>query len=138
MSEPLVLGIFLKVETRGWTGPAPKLPKDPVRIEAGQDASKLFIYDLSPKEQDLTVSDACQRLASRLERVLVRERPAFPEGQYAVRMRLEVGLIADPAQPISYTWPLDFLQALADSEVELTVSHYLPSSDEDDEDDEEY
>lgn len=132
MSEPVVLGIYLKVETRGWAGPAPKLPADPVRVESGVDAYRQFIYDLSPKEADLTVNEACQRAASRIERMLCAEPTPFPEGHYALRLRLEIGLMGDPeAGPMSYVWPLDFLQALADSHVELAVSHYFPSPDDD-------
>jgi hypothetical protein len=136
--EPLVLGIFLKVETRGWTGPAPKLPKETIRIEAGSDGLQTFIYDLTPKDEGLTVSDAAQRLASRIERMLSPDRTPFPEGHYALRLKLEVGLLADPSRgAISYAWPLDFVQAIADAGIELNVSHYIPSAEEDDGDDDE-
>ena len=55
-------------------------------------------------------------------------------------MKLEIGLMADPSSgSISYAWPLDFVQAVADAGIELNVSHYIPSAEEDDsEDDEEY
>jgi hypothetical protein len=134
--EPLVLGIFLKVETRGFSGPAPVLLKEPLRSESGPEAYRLFVYDFSPKEEGLTVSDATQRLASRLARLFAPEHAPFPEGHYALRLKLEIGLIADAsAGSISYAWPLDFLQALGDAGIELNVSHYLPSPDTDDEDD---
>ena len=138
--EPLVLGIFLKVETRGWSGPAPKLPKDPIRVEAGSEAAQTFIYDLTPKEEGLAVSDATQRIASRIERMFSPERTPFPEGHYALRLKLEIGLMADASSgAISYAWPLDFVQAVADAGIELNVSHYIPTADEDDSnDDEEY
>src|SRR6476469_9011579 len=125
--EPLVLGIFLKVETRGWSGPPPKLPKEPIRVESGSEALQTFIYDLTPKEEGLTVSDAAQRLASRIERMFAPDRSPFPEGHYALRMKLEIGLLADPSGgAISYAWPLDFVQAVADAGLELNVSHYIP------------
>lgn len=131
--EPLVLGIFLKVETRGFPGPAPLLPKEPIRTEAGADGYRLFVYDLSPKDEGLTVGDAAQRMASRLERMFAPERTPFPEGHYALRLQLEIGLLGDAAaRSISYAWPLDFVQAIADCGIELNVSHYLPSPDADD------
>jgi hypothetical protein len=138
--EPLVLGIFLKVETRGFPGPAPKLPREPVRSESGPEGYQLFVYDLTPKDEGLAVSDAAQRIASRIGRLFAPERLPFPEGHYALRLSLEIGLLADAsAGAISYSWPLDFLQAIADAGIELNVSHYLPSSEADDADaDDEY
>ncbi len=137
--EPLVLGIFLKIETRGYSGPAPKIVRDPARVESGADAYRLFVYDLSPKEPDLTISDATQRLASRLARAFDPENPPFPESQYALRMIMEVGVMADSeAGTISYSWPLDFIQALADAGIELNVSHYLPTADNDDDEEDDY
>src|SRR5947209_16675660 len=129
MNDATILGIFLKVETRGWTGPAPHLPKAPVKIEAGAEGLQRFIYELTPKEEHLSVQDACQRLASRIERIFSPERTPFREGNYALRCTLDVGiLVIGEASSFSYAWPLDFLQAIADAQLELTVSHYLPSA----------
>ena len=90
--EPTVVGILLKVETRGWTGPPPSLPREPVKIDEGRDGLRVFVYDLSPKEADLAVSDACLRIASRLERMLNSPKSPFPPGQYALRCTLGIVL----------------------------------------------
>jgi hypothetical protein len=138
--EPFVLGVLLKVETRGWRGPPPSLPKPPVKVDEGRDELKTFIYDLSPKDADVSVSDACLRIASRLERMLTGPKSPFPEGHYAIRCTLEFGVMADrEAESFGYAWPLEFLQAVVDCGVELRVSHYLPKPDDDgDGDDEDF
>ena len=131
--EPFVIGIVLKVETHGWSGAPPLLPNPPVKIDEGRDGLKVFYYDLSPKQADIGVADACLRLGSRLERMLSGPKSPFPEGSYAIRCTLEFGILADrERQSFGYSWPLEFLQALVDSNVELRVTHYLPRPDDDD------
>ena len=128
--EPVVLGIVLKLETQGWSGPPPLLPREPVKIDEGRDGLKVFFYDLSPKEADLGVTDACVRIASRIERLLNSPKSALPRGQYASRCTLEIGVLADrERESFGYQWPLEFLQALVEANVELTVTHYLPKPD---------
>ena len=131
--EPIALGIVLRVEVRGWNGPAPRLPNDPVRAEEGREGARTFIYDLSPKDPTLSVSDACLRIASKLERVLGPERTPFSEPHHAARCVLEFGVLADrERESFSYSWPLEFLGAMVDAGIELNVSHYLPTNDEED------
>jgi hypothetical protein len=133
--EPVALGILLRLDVRGWAGPAPRLPKEPLKVEEGRDGLRSFVYDLSPSEPDLPVADACVRIASRLRRLLAPERSPFAEAHCAVRAVLEFGILADcERQSFAYSWPLEFLEALVDTEVELNVSHYLPSSEDDDDD----
>ena len=52
----------------------------------------------------------------------------------ATRMgSLEFGVLADrERESFSYAWPLEFLSVLADAQIELNVSHYLPTNDEED------
>ena len=133
--EPVALGILLRIEVRGWNGPAPALPKEPMREETGREGLRVFTYDLSPSEPDLPVADAAVRIASRLRRMLSPERSPFPEGPFAARCTLEFGVLADPErESFSYSWPLEFLEALVDTEVGLSVSHYLPTAESDDDD----
>ena len=95
----------------------------------------MFTYDLSPGEPDLSVADACLRIASRLRRTMAPERLPFAEAHCAVRAVLEFGVLADPErQSFAYSWPLEFLEVLVDTDIELNVSHYLPSADDDDDD----
>ena len=130
--EPFVIGILLRVETRGWNGPPPRLPKEPVKVEEGRDGLRVFLYDLSPKEADVAVSDACLRLGSRLERMLNSPKSPFPEGHYALRTTLEFGVMADrERESFGYSWPLEFLQVLVDASIELSITHYLPKPDDD-------
>ena len=131
--EPVALGILLRVEVRGWSGPAPHLPNEPVRVDEGRDGARTFIYDLSLKDPTLSVPDACLRIASRLERMLAPERTPFSEPHHATRCVLEFGVLADrERESFSYSWPLEFLSVLADAQIELNVSHYLPTNDEED------
>jgi hypothetical protein len=131
--EPVALGIVLRVEVRGWSGPAPRLPHEPMRIDEGREGARTFIYDFSPKDTTLSVPDACLRIASKLERVLAPERTPFTEPHHAARCTLEFGVLADrERESFSYAWPLEFLSVLADAQIELNVSHYLPTNDEED------
>jgi len=132
--EPVALGIVLRVEVRGWSGPAPHLPNEPMRIEEGRDGARTFMYDLSPKDPTLSVTDACLRIASKLERMFAPERTPFNEPHHATRCMLEFGVLADrERESFSYSWPLEFLTALVDAQIELNVSHYLPTDNEEDE-----
>ena len=54
--EPVALGILLRLEVRGWSGPAPRLPREPIRIDEGREGLRIFTYDLSPSEPDLSVA----------------------------------------------------------------------------------
>ena len=131
--DPVALAIVLRIEARGWSGPAPRLPNEPMRIEDGRDGLRIFTYDLSPKDPMLSVSDACLRIASKIERMLAPERTPFNEPHHAARYTLEFGVLADrERESFSYSWPLEFLTALADAQIELNVSHYIPTNDEDD------
>ena len=88
-----------------------------------------FFYDLSPKDQDLSVVDACLRIYSRLERMLTKTH-ALPKGEYASRLTLEIGVLADgEKEAFGYSWPLEFLATLVDCNIELAVTHYLPKPD---------
>lgn len=126
MFAPVVVGMVLRVDVRGWSGPPPLLPKEPLKVEDGRDGARAFFYDLSPREPDLTVEEACVRVASRLERMLI-ERSPFTE--LPARLALDVGVMIDPrAASWSYVWPPDFLRVLGDAQMELTASHY-PATD---------
>lgn len=128
--EPVVLGIVLKLETQGWSGPPPQMPGAPVKIDEGRDGVRIFFYDLSPKEPDLGIADACIRIASRLERLLNSPKSPLQQGPYAARCTLEIGILADrERESFGYAWPLEFLQILVEANVELTVTHYLPKPD---------
>ncbi len=128
--EPSVVGIVLRVETRGWSGPPPPLPKPPISAGEGADGLRFFIYDLTPAEAGLSLPDACLRLGSRLERMLNSPKSPFPEGHYALRARLEIGILADrESESFGYAWPPEFLQTLVDGSIELSVTHYLPMPD---------
>jgi hypothetical protein len=131
--EPITLAIFLRIEARGWSGPAPRLPNEPVRMEDGREGLRIFTYDLSPKDPTLSVPDACLRVASKLERMLAPERTPFSAPEHVTRCTLEFGVLADrERESFSYAWPLEFLTVLADAQIELNVSHYLPTNDEED------
>jgi hypothetical protein len=135
---PIVLGIILRIEMRGWHGPPPRLALDPIRIEDGERGlDQIFFYDLSPKEEALTVEAACARVGSRLERLLLSAEALGGGMVFAARLRLEVGLWVGGGQAsFSYSWPVEFLQILAAADVELGVSHYVADAGASGEDDE--
>ncbi len=120
-----VIGVVLRIEVIGWTGDAPGLPQPPVRVEdAGRGVTR-FYYDYSPKDPDLDVPQMCSRLSSRLARALLSETSPFVEKAVAARTVLEFGVaVPAGAERYSYSWPVEFLQTLADAEIELAVSHY--------------
>ena len=135
MALAVVLGVVLKLELIGYEGPAPALPREPMREERDAQGTRRFFYDLSPSDPGLEVADACARLGSRLERVLNSPRSPLPEGMFATRLTLEFGVLADREDDsFSYSWPPDFLRVLADADIQLNVSHYLPKADSDDAD----
>ena len=130
-AQPLVIGVVLRVDVRGWTAAPPLLPKAPIRTLDGRDGARTFFYDLSPKEPDLNVSDLCHRLGSRLDRLLTGEKAPFQDGMVAVRLGLDIGLSVDPkAASWAVTFPPEFLAVLADAQVELTATCY-PATDAD-------
>ena len=135
MALAVVLGVVLKLELIGYDGPAPSLPREPMREERDSDGARRFFYDLSPSDPGLEVADACARLGSRLERLLNSPKSPLPEGMFATRLTLEFGVLADREdESFSYAWPSDFLRVLADADIQLNVSHYLPKADPDDAD----
>jgi hypothetical protein len=128
---PLVLGVLLKVEMIGYAGPAPLMPREPV-AEGGREGLRTFTYDLSPSDPCLTVEDACARIGSRLERMLLSPRSQFPETEIAPRLTLDFGLIAErDHERLAYAWPADFLRVIVDADIQLNVSLYLPRADDD-------
>jgi len=127
MGLAVVLGVLLKLETLGYDGPAPLLPRAPIKDAQGADGSRVFHYDLTPAEENLTVEDLCARLGSRLERLLSAPNSALPDGPFPRRLALEVGVLADREDAsFAYAWPLEFLRVLVDADIGLNVSHYLP------------
>lgn len=133
MAFAVVIGIVLKVETIGYDGPPPVLPKEPVATEQGRDGLRRFIYDLTPPDRTLSVEDACARIGSRLDRMLNSPKPALPDGPHATRLTLDFGILADREdQSFRYSWSPEFLRTLVDAEINLNVSHYLPSPDQND------
>ena len=135
MGSAVVLGVILKVETMGYDGPAPSLPRPPIKVGLGRDGHRQFVYDVSPAEENLSVEDVCARIGSRLERVLHSPDSPFHEAPFAARLTLEFGVLADREDTsFAYSWPAEFLHVLVDSDIALNVSHYLPSSDKKDDD----
>lgn len=124
---PTVLGMILRIETRGWQGPPPRLSLDPIRVESGKTPlDQVFFYDLSPGEEALSVETACARVGSRLDRLLESAAALSGEKLFAARCRFEVGLwVPHDQASYSYVWPVEFLQILASADVELSVSHYV-------------
>jgi hypothetical protein len=97
------------------------------------DGRRLFIYELTPSDPQLSVEDTALRIGSRLRRHFGSQASPFTAPHHAARLVLEFGVLADPeAERFSYSWPLEFLEALLDCDIELSVSHYLPKPDADD------
>jgi hypothetical protein len=133
MALAVVLGVLLKVETIGFDGPPPSLPRPPINVHQGRDGQRLFVYDFSPAEENLSVEDVCARIGSRIERVLNAPDSPFHDAPFAARLTLEFGILADREDTsFTYAWPPEFLRALVDSDIILNVSHYLPSPDKED------
>jgi hypothetical protein len=132
LTQALALGVVLRVELRGWKGPPPALPKPPLRDEAGADEARVLVYDFTSADPQLSVEEAALSLASRLRRLLMPERSPFAEPHLAAKLVLEFGILADASRDrFSYSWPLEFLDALVECDIELNVSHYLPRSEAD-------
>ena len=133
MAQALALGVILRVDLIGWDGDPPELIGAPFRVQEGRNGEQSFFYDLSPKDNDLDVPHLCARLSSRLARAFLGPTPPFADKVMAARTVLEVGLLAPAgAESFSYHWPVDFLQVLAEAEIELSVSHYLVEAGEGD------
>jgi hypothetical protein len=125
----LGLGAVLRIDVIGWDGPPPSLPMAPMKTYEGRGGAQTFYYDFSPTEADLDVGQMCARLSTRLARALLGEQTPFADKPVAVRAALEVGLMAPAGvENFAYTWPIEFLQTLADAEIELSVTHYMTST----------
>jgi len=128
MGLAVVLGALLRVETIGYDGPDPMLLRAPIKIDRDPDGKTTYHYDLTPPEENLTVEDVCARLGSRLERLFDPQSAAMPDGPYGRRATLEFGVLADREdESFAYAWPMDFLRVLVDADINLNVSHYLPT-----------
>ncbi len=124
----IVIGVVLRIDVVGWVGDAPGLPHTPMRVEEGRAGVQSFYYDYSPKDSDLDVPQLCARLGSRLSRALLSEKSPFMERPVAARTVLDIGLmVASDKTAYSYAWPVEFLQILAEAEIELAVTHYVTS-----------
>jgi hypothetical protein len=122
----VVLGVLLKVETMGFDGDPPSLPRPPMNVARDRDGQRTFVYNLSPAEENLSVEDVCARIGSRIEKAL-RASP-FMDAPFAARLTLEFGVLADREDAsFSYSWPPEFLRTLVEFDIILNVSHYLPS-----------
>jgi hypothetical protein len=127
------LGAVLRIEVIGWDGPPPALPMAPMKVYEGRGGQQTFYYDFSPKEANLDVAQMCTRLSTRLARALLGEKTPFADKPVAVRAALDVGVIGPAGvEKFSYSWPVEFLQTLADAEIELSVTHYMMPADEGD------
>lgn len=125
MAEAIVIGAVLRVDLRGWDRPAPELPDPPIKAEQGSDGTVTLHYDLCPPDTDLTAGDFGNRIASRLERIMLSDKSPFQDGAFARRFTIEVGLMYDTAdQRFSTSWPADFLSILGAADADLRVTHY--------------
>jgi hypothetical protein len=124
MNECFVLGAILRVDLCGWNLPPPRLPRDPIAIEEGPQGGVVsFIYDLLPKRICLAAPDACERLGATILALL--EVWPFRDLDFPARCRLDLGVVVDdPQNPWRLDWPVAFLAALADAEIELGLSVY--------------
>jgi hypothetical protein len=122
----IVIGAVLRIDVMGWSGDPPGLPHAPIRVEEGRGGVQSFYYDFSPKTADLDVPQMADRLGPRLMRALLSEKSPFADKPVAARTVLDIGvMVAADKTAYSYTWPVEFLQTLADAEIELAVSHYV-------------
>ena len=128
MGACVVLGVLLKIETIGFDGPAPSLPRAPIRDEWARDGGRLLVYDHTPSEENLSVEDVCARIGSRLERALAGADSPFASAPVAARATLEFAVLADREdESFGYSWPPEFLRALVERAIQLNVTHYLPT-----------
>lgn len=125
MAEAIVIGAILRVDLRGWNAAPPDLPKPPIKAERAGDGTLTFYYDVCPPDHDLTASDLANRIASRLERVMLSEKSPFADGAFARRFTIEIGMMYDTAdQRMATSWPADFLRVLGEADADLVVTHY--------------
>ena len=125
MAEPIVIGVVLRVDLRGWGGAPPLLPKAPVKIEDGRDGAQSFFYNLTPDDTEMDTQSLGLWLGSRLERLLMSEKSPFHESEAPRRLFLDVGLMfdADDARFVT-SWSPEFMGVLGDAGIEMTVTHY--------------
>ena len=129
MGACVVLGVLLKIETIGFDGPAPPAPRPPIRDEWSRDGGRLLVYDHTPAEENLLVEDVCARVGSRIQRALGGQGALFGDAPVAARAMLEFGVLADRLdESFGYSWPPEFLRTLVDFDIQLNVTHYLPTS----------
>lgn len=127
MNDPLVLGALLRVELRGWTGAAPRLPDEPLSVEENDAGSTIFIYDLMARRALVPVPQASERIGMTLERLL--ETWPFADLPFPARCVLDVGVsVDDPNLSWSASWPAALLAVLADGDIELRLSVYPATS----------
>lgn len=125
MAEAIVIGAILRIDLRGWTGEPPALPNPAIKAENGADGTRTFYYDLCPPDHDLTAADLGNRIASRLERIMLAEKSPFAEGAFARRFTLEIGMMHDAGDTrFSTLWPADMLRVLGQADADMTVTHY--------------
>ena len=124
--QPLVIGVILRLDIMGWQGEPPGLPDPPIRSAPGEAGSVSYFYDYSPAMPDQDVPAMCLRLMARLRRALLPPSSPFTDLPLAIRAVLDMALaVPDKVESYSYSWPVEFLQILADAEVELSLSHYV-------------
>ena len=126
MSQPLVMGVILRLDLMGWQGDPPGLPDPPIRIAPGEAGSVSYYYDYSPPNVEQDVPEFCLRLMGRLRRALLPPSSPFSEQALAMRAVLDIALaVPDKVETYSYAWPVEFVQILADAEVQLSLTHYV-------------
>ena len=89
MSQPLVMGVILRLDLMGWQGDPPGLPDPPIRIAPGEAGSVSYYYDYSPPNVEQDVPEFCLRLMGRLRRALLP--PCSPFSEQALAMRVVLG-----------------------------------------------
>ena len=116
MADPVVIGVVLRVDIRGWSGAPPKLPAAPVKVEEGRDGSLSFFYNLAPDDTEMNTQSLGLWLGSRLERMLNGEKSPFFEKDLPRRLFLDVGLMFSAGDDsIITTWSPEFMGVLGDA-----------------------
>ncbi len=125
MTEPAVIGVVLRVDIRGWSGPPPRLPDAPVKVEEGRDGSLSFFYNLTPADPDMNTQSLGLWLGSRLERMLMSGKSPFHTSDLPRRLFLDIGLMfnADDDRMVT-SWSPEFMGVLGDAGIEMNVTHY--------------